>query len=165
MPHSNHEKDFHDMVQRERDLIWRLCARFRLSAAWTTEDLFQEAVVALWHAWPTYGGRSSESTWAYSVVAHRILMLLRRTSNRPQPEVATSTETASNDSGDAQLLLELVHQLPHPDGLIVSATLDGYTHREVAQMVGLTPMAVAMRLMRAKRVLKQQFLNEINPSL
>ena len=63
----NGEHIFRDLVHRQRDLVWRVCSSYRLSAAWTTEDAFHEVLCNLWRSFPGFDGRSSERTWVFRV--------------------------------------------------------------------------------------------------
>ena len=45
------EKSFKELIHRQRDLIWRVCSGYRLSAAWTTEDAFHEVLCELWRGY------------------------------------------------------------------------------------------------------------------
>ena len=56
------EKQFKGLIHRQRDLIWRVCNSYRLSAAWTTEDAFHEVLCNLWRGYKSFDQRSNEST-------------------------------------------------------------------------------------------------------
>ena len=56
------EKQFKDLIHRQRDLIWRVCSSYRLSAAWTTEDAFHEVLCNLWRGYEGFRKESKEST-------------------------------------------------------------------------------------------------------
>ena len=48
------EREFKEMVRRHRDMIWSVCKRYRLSAAWQTEDAFNEVLCAMWQSYGTF---------------------------------------------------------------------------------------------------------------
>ena len=42
------EIEFKQLIHRHKDLIWSICKHFKLSAAWQTEDAFNEVLCAMW---------------------------------------------------------------------------------------------------------------------
>ncbi|MBR1849781.1 MAG: sigma-70 family RNA polymerase sigma factor [Bacteroidales bacterium] len=147
---------FADLVMRHRDLIWHICSDYSLSAAWETEDAFQEVLCALWRDMNQFEGRSSERTWIYRVASNTMLMLKRRQSNRPAPNGTALPQTAETND-NYNLLLQLIDQLPDADCRIVRAHLDGFSNAEIATICGSTTAAIAMKLSRIKKKLKHKY--------
>ena len=65
-----------------------------------------------------------------------------------------------NDS--YQQLQQLIETLPEESGTIIRAFLDGFSYKEIADMTGSSVGAVAMRIARTKRRLKQMYERENN---
>ncbi|MCR4932136.1 MAG: RNA polymerase sigma factor [Bacteroidales bacterium] len=149
------EKRFKDLIHRQRDLIWRVCSSYRLSAAWTTEDAFHEVLCNLWRGYKSFDQRSNESTWVYRVANNTMISLVRKMSNQPAPPLPDRYEQAYSD--DYRDLVELIEAAPEPDRTIVKAHAQGYCHKEIAQITGLSVAAVSMRLSRALRKLRKQY--------
>lgn len=142
------EIDFLEMTKRQRDLIWHVCSDYRLSAAWTVEDAFQEVLAVLWRDWRKFEGRSAESHWVWCVATNVMLGLKRKIGNQAQPE-APRAEEAADDDADFQYLRQLIDLLDDKDAFIVRAHLDGFKNKEIAEMLKLPVTTATKRLSRA----------------
>ena len=149
------EKQFKDLIHRQRDLIWRVCSSYRLSAAWTTEDAFHEVLCNLWRGYKSFDQRSNESTWVYRVANNTMISLVRKISNQPAPPSPNHYEQAYSD--DYRDLVELIESTPEPDRTIINAHAQGYGYKEISQITGLSVAAVSMRLSRALRKLRKHY--------
>ena len=87
MTEKEREAAFRELLDRQRDMIWHVCQSYTLSAAWETEDAFQEVLCVLWRDLEAFDGRSSERTWVYRVATNTLLMLKRKAGNRPQQTI------------------------------------------------------------------------------
>lgn len=144
------------MIHRQRDLIWRVCSSYRLSAAWTTEDAFHEVLCDLWRGLASFDGRSSEHTWVFSVATNTMISLTRKSSNQPTapPPEGLDPGYRDDDYGD---LVALIEATPEPDRTIIKAHAQGFGYKDIANITGLTVAAVSMRLTRALRKLRKQY--------
>lgn len=152
------EKAFMDMVKRQRDLIWHVCSDYRLSAAWTVEDAFQEVLAVLWRDWPTFDGRCAESSWVWRVATNTMLRIKRKTGNQPQEEAPLHDEPTAVDE-NLLYLWQLVNTLKDKEAFIVRCHLEGFSNKEIAVMVKLPVTTVAKRLSRGKKKLRHYYEN------
>jgi len=149
------EHEFKEMVDRHRDLIWSVCKHYRLSAAWQTEDAFNEVLCALWQGADSFDGRCAERTWVFRVANNTLISLSRRIAN--QPTSTTQPSEMGVDNAEEYHLAELIEQLDEPDRTIVRSHLYGFRHAETAKVVGMTAGAVSVRLSRALRKLRKLY--------
>lgn len=165
------EKDkrlaFNAMLLRNKALIWHICSDYSLGKAWKVEDCMQEVIVSLWRYFDTFKGKSSERTWIYRVATNTMLMLRRKDSKSPLMERIDNQKEIDNLSYEGQdenyqQLLQLIDELPEENGIIIRAHLDGFSYQEIASMTNLTEGAVAMRIVRTKKQLKEMFDKENN---
>jgi len=169
---SNSEKsqaDFNALVLRHKAMIWHICSDYSLGRAWSIEDCIQEVMASLWRDFDKFEGRSSEKTWVWRVATNTMLMLKRKDVRSPQTE-SIETEGAEKKSDDMandsyQQLRQLIEALPEESGTVIRAFLDGFSYKEIADMTGSSVGAVAMRIARTKRRLKQMYEKENNISL
>ena len=162
MTEKEREVLFRKLVERQRDMIWHVCESYSLSAAWETEDAFQEILSVLWRDLESFDGRSSERTWVYRVATNTLLMLKRKASNQPQQtvdvhEMECGTHPTDPLDTEYRHLLQLVGNLGDKDSQIVMAHLHGFNQQEIAQMTGLSLPTVARRMAKAKKWLKKQY--------
>ena len=130
------------------------------------EDLFQDICLAVWQALPRFRGESSERTFLFRIAHNRGLThRTRRFRRAPAPtadlaeaeEVAdpgASPETAARDGERRARLREAVRRLPLEPRQVLTLTLEGLTPREISEVVGITENNVAVRLSRARKLLR-----------
>lgn len=161
--HSEDERAFRELVRRQRDLIWQVCRSFRLSAAWEPQDAFHEVLMALWHGYSTFGGRSSERTWVYRVAVNTLISLKRRIGNQPTADAPVMPDPSTDPDSDERrhYLRQLIDTLDERDHSIVMAHLHGFSNIEIARMTGLTAAHVSVLLTRIKRKLRKLYEDEI----
>ena len=168
-PSHQNEKNvdqFNALVLRHKAMLWHVCSDYNLGKAWNTEDCMQEVMANLWRSFDTFEGRSSEKTWVWRVATNTMLMLQRKC-NR---DLSTESLDDNNDSDmpdeqpdeGQQQLQQLIEALPEKDATAIRAFLDGFSYKEIADMTGSSVGAVAMRIARTKRRLKQLYEEEDN---
>lgn len=157
--HNDQERAFHELVRRQRDLIWQVCRSFRFSAAWETQDAFHEVLLALWRDYGAFGGRSSERTWVYRVAFNTLASIKRRMANQPTIDAPTMpTPSTDPDSTDRrQYLHQLIDTLDERDRCIVMAHLQGFSNIEIGRITGLTAAHVSVRFSRIKHKLRKLY--------
>ena len=168
-PSHQNEKNvdqFNALVLRHKAMLWHVCSDYNLGKAWNTEDCMQEVMANLWRSFDTFEGRSSEKTWVWRVATNTMLMLQRKC-NR---DLSTESLDDNNDSDmpdeqpdeGQQQLQQLIEALPEENATAIRAFLDGFSYKEIADMTGSSVGAVAMRIARTKRRLKQLYEEEDN---
>ena len=155
---------FNELVLRNKAMIWHVCSDYSLGKVWNVEDCMQEVMVNLWRDFDKFEGRSSEKTWVYRVATNTMLMLRRKDERRPVLETLNddTSDSPANDPTDEnyQQLLQLIDALPEENGVAIRAFLDGFSYKEIADMMGNSVGAVAMRIARTKKQLKRMYENE-----
>ena len=150
------ERTFKELIHRHRDMIWSICSSYRMSAAWTTEDAFQEVLCELWRGIGSFDGRSSERTWVFRVATNTMISLIRKIGNQASSPSTLKREPSYRDD-DYRDLVEMVDAVPEPDHTIIMAHLSGFSYAEIAKTTGLSVGAVSVRLSRALRKLRKQY--------
>jgi RNA polymerase sigma-70 factor (ECF subfamily) len=124
------------------------------------EDLLQEVLLALWRALPAFRGDASERTWLYRIahnVGIRHSARRRRYGTHEQPIDGGFGEVRMDDPGDRlegsrrwTLVSREIRQLPPIDRQVIVLHLEGLSHREIAEVVGISAGACATRLSRVR---------------
>jgi len=76
--------DFLATLNQYHPLLWRVC-RLYCPDADDQQDLYQEIVLRLWEAWPSFQGRAKRSTWLYRVALNVAISARRQHERRPPP--------------------------------------------------------------------------------
>ena len=152
-------KVFERLLVEHGAAIRRLVAAYELDAS-NREDLFQDIAAALWRALPAFRGECSERTFIYRVAHNTAITHRRRAAVRqrfvdlalaadqadPQPG---PDETLSRNALRARLLASVQRLSPALRQAIV-LSLEGLSNVEIANVLGVSVGAVAVRLNRAR---------------
>jgi RNA polymerase sigma-70 factor, ECF subfamily len=129
----------------------------------TREDLVQDICLAIWRALPRFRGDCSERTFLFRIAQNRGLThRLRhgRTSwettdpdDLSDPRSNPEQEAMEKDQRDR--LATAIRLLPDLHRTAVLLFLEGFSHREIAAVVGTSDGNVAVRLTRARQRLRE----------
>lgn len=126
------------------------------------QDLVQDIWLAVWQALPRFRGDSSERTFVFRIAHNRAISHIDYSQRRraeplqddapfaapgPDPEHTLSTQQRH------ERLQAAVLQLPVNLRQVVVLALEGVSHAEIADIVGITENNVAVRLSRARATL------------
>lgn len=126
-------------------------------------DLIQEIST---HAWGAFSGfdpaKAQFSTWLYRIALNVAISQLRsrRIRGRHHGHAEQSDEPLARDTLDDDLGLQqlqrLIGSLPPLDRALMLLYLDDCSHRQIGQVLGISPSNVATRLHRLRQQLRQQ---------
>lgn len=123
-------------------------------------DLFQEIHLQLWKSYNTFKGQSKLSTWIYRIALNTALQRLRKTyfynpidlsSNQYYDLPEIPSESISSNLAH---LHDLINQLNDLEKAIIILYLDKYSHKEIADIVGISKTNVGTKISRIKQKLK-----------
>ncbi len=140
--------------------VYALCLRMTADET-KAEEATQEAFVKAWNRLHQFQGRSAFSSWMHRLAANVVLDAKRAEKRRagdPWPEDdAADVPFARAASVDERLDLE--HAIASlPDGARTAFVLhdvEGYKHREIAEMTGTAEGTWKAQLHRARRLLRE----------
>lgn len=125
-------------------------------------DLFQEILLQLWRAWPRFRGEAKISTWMYRIALNTAISDLRKRKRRPELEQMPEGELkigmndpSLEDREKSTFLYNAINQLSKVEKAIVMLYLESHSYEEIAEIVGITPNHVGVKLSRIKQKLKQ----------
>ncbi|MFL5844953.1 MAG: RNA polymerase sigma factor [Solirubrobacteraceae bacterium] len=146
-------------------LAYRMCGR-RAAA----EDVVQEAFLSAWRRASSYdAARGSLRTWLLGIVHHRAVDALRRTggdARRRADMPVEEIEIESDVSVDAEVIerdragtvRDALADLPPDQSKVIElAYFGGFTHTEIADMLGLPIGTVKGRMRLGLSKLRTQF--------
>lgn len=117
------------------------------------EDVIQEAWLRAVRGLGEFGWRSSLRTWLSSIVLNCC-----RERWREQPEVTGLDADATAPGGDMHLRVDLEAAIaalpPRYRAVLVLHDVEGYTHDEIAERLGVQPGTSKSQLFHARRVLR-----------
>ncbi len=126
------------------------------------DELEQEIALAVWRALPGFRGDSSERTFVYRIAHNRGITHAESARARGPVESLTDEIVDARPSADEALdasrrrdaLFRAIVELPVGARSVLTLTLEGLTHEEIADVLGTTANSVAVRLSRARAELR-----------
>jgi RNA polymerase sigma-70 factor (ECF subfamily) len=159
---SDHELRFRQWLAEHTGLLLKVVRSFAEDVD-DQEDLFQEILMRVWLSLPNFRNDSKPTTWLYRVAFNTALAWKRGEKKRwrRQGSLSISDVTApSVTSAEAQQNDRIVDQLyaairalPPAKRALVVLYLDGFTYREIADVVGISESNVGVSLNRIKKEL------------
>ena len=125
------------------------------------EDIAQEVWIQIFRALPSYRGDSQFSTWAHRIAVNRTLNALRRTKRLAAIEVGVEEDTASVEMDTqssfiaASIETAAAKLSPGARTVFVLHDVEGYTHEEIAQELGITAGGSKSQLFKARAKLRK----------
>ncbi|MBD2768295.1 sigma-70 family RNA polymerase sigma factor [Hymenobacter sp. BT664] len=147
---------FEDALRQYEGLLRRV-ARLYCADADDQQDLYQETLVQLWRAWSSYEGRAQRSTWVYRVALNVAVVQQRQRNRRPltrsldQAAVRQLAAPAAPgpDADELAQLYQAIGHLSDVDKALVLLRLEDRPDQEVAEILGITPNNVRVKMHRA----------------
>src|SRR3954465_9910336 len=125
------------------------------------EDIAQEVWIQIFRALPSYRGDSQFSTWAHRIAVNRTLNALRRTKRLSAIETTVEEDTASVEMDTersfiaASIETATAKLSPGARAVFVLHDVEGYTHEEIAQELGITSGGSKSQLFKARAKLRR----------
>lgn len=129
-------------------------------------DLEQDIHAALWSSLARFDGQCALKTWVYrvahNVAADHVDKAARSPKRVPLEEISDLPSPANPEAETAKGMVlvqvqTLIRQLPFPDSQVMLLWLEGETTTAIADVTGLSPGAVGVRVHRIKRLLAAHF--------
>jgi RNA polymerase sigma factor (sigma-70 family) len=159
------EEQFDRILGEHGSAISRLAYSYEATAS-IREELMQEIALAIWRALPHFRGECSERTFVFRIAHNRGLTHVRR--RRPPQQSLDDMEEADEpmdtrphpdehlaQTKQRERLTAAVQSLPIAHRQMIVMMLEGLSHAEIGEVLGITENNVAVRLTRARKVLKE----------
>jgi RNA polymerase sigma factor (sigma-70 family) len=124
------------------------------------EDILHEAFVRIFEKIGQYRGTGSFEGWMHRVVVNFALENHRKKNRLYVVDDITyydshENSTINHESLNEQHLLQLIQQLPPRYKMVFNMyAIDGYSHKEIAEMLGISESSSKSNLSRARKILQ-----------
>ena len=154
---------FHSLINQHGQSLLRLAGAYTNATA-DRDDLFQETVLSIWQALPKFRGDCSERTFIFRIAHNRAMTHLARRPHQATEPVEDQIVRDPHPDPEQQLardqqrerLLSAIRRLPADYRRVIVLVLEGLNHAEVGEVLGLNVNNVAVRVNRAKQMLREQ---------
>lgn len=162
---SGDRRAFERLYRAHVDRVFSICVRMCGSRA-RGEELTQDVFVRVWEKLPTFRGESAFPTWLHRVAVN-VALNDRKVQSRERTRRAEPDEDSRDESGalgsvaaapvGERLDLEAAIALLPPGArkVFVLHDVEGFTHEEIAQEMGVTPGGTKSQLHRARMLLRE----------
>jgi RNA polymerase sigma factor (sigma-70 family) len=158
------ETQFDRILGEHGAAISRLAFGYETVAS-VREELVQEIALAIWQALAHFRGDCSERTFVYRIAHNRGISHVwkRRPPHQPLEEIEESDqpidprphpEEQVAQTGQRVRLMSAIQSLPVAQRQMIVLMLEGLSYAQMAEVLGITENNVAVRLNRARKMLK-----------
>lgn len=160
------EQHFTDLVEEFRGGLTRLAASYE-PLPQAREDLLQDIYMALWVALPKWRGEASLRTLVYRIAHNRASTHVWKRKRRGTletiddvtlPDDTPGPEQTAIAAADRDRLVDAVRALPLALRQPMLLALEDLSHSEISAVLGITENNVAVRLSRARALLRERMM-------
>lgn len=161
--HQPSQKQLYDLFAPK---LYAICLRY-INDQDVAKDVLQEAFIKIFSSLETYRSEGSFEGWVRRITVNIALGHLRKDKERYAVDVSKSEEvgeTFNSESGitddiSAKEILELIQELPIALRQVVNLyIIDGYSHKEISELLGITEDNSKQRLRRGRKALQVEIV-------
>jgi RNA polymerase sigma-70 factor (ECF subfamily) len=167
---------FEELYDAHHRIIYMACLKI-LKDPSEAEDLTQDAFLKIWQNLHKFEGRSNIKTWMYQIAVNECLMYLRKKKHKMWTETAGFADDKAkelflegipleHEPMDTQIDLQQEMQTLAPGyRRTLELTAQGYNHKEVGSIMGVSDGCVKSQLWKARGILKRKLERKGNPTV
>lgn len=153
------EKQFEKYIKENELLIHKVCRIYAYTSA-DREDLFQEIVIQLWHAYPKFKGEAKFTTWLYRVALNTAITGLRKKKDfieSREPGQLPDRISYENENSEEELqeLYKAIEQLNQVEKAIVMLYMEDRSYEEMEEILGMSQGNLRVKMNRIKEKLRR----------
>lgn len=139
------------------EAVFRVAFRITRSRS-DAEDVLHDVFLGLPRALRAYREEGRFAAWLRRIAVRTALMRLRAHRRRREEPLEATDTPAAPAAPEARLAMEaLLRQMPESLRVVlVLKEIEGYSHAEIAELLGISPGASAVRLVRAWSLLREK---------
>lgn len=149
--------DFEHILQEHRDRLVRIARHYAHADDW--QDLYQDMAMNIWRGLPGFDGRAAVSTWVYRVAVNTALQHVRRR-REPMAELPEQLPGATGPGEPMAVLEAFLQSLDPINRAVLLLDLEGAARAEIAEVMGTSVGAIAVRMTRLRARFNEQFVED-----
>jgi RNA polymerase sigma-70 factor (ECF subfamily) len=154
------EQEFLNRIETHKGILYKV-SKMYMDNSDDQQDLFQEIVCQLWKSYESFRNESQFSTWMYRVAVNTAIVFLKK-EKRKVDKYEIASENVKDDEGDSHIkesqldhFYKAVQKLEKIDKAIIFYQLEGFSHKEIGENLGISEGNARVKLNRAKEKLKE----------
>ncbi|CAA9196442.1 RNA polymerase sigma factor [Flavobacterium collinsii] len=159
------EQEFLNRIESHKGILYKV-SKMYMDNPDDQQDLFQEIICQLWKSYDSFRNESQFSTWMYRVAVNTAIVFLKK-EKRKVDKYEIASENIKEDEGDSQIkesqidhFYKAVQKLEKIDKAIIFYQLEGFSHKEIGENLGISEGNARVKLNRAKEKLKEIIKNQ-----
>ena len=157
MTEKEQKQIFEDWLSQHKALIFKIVRAYAFTVM-DQDDLFQEIIIQTWHSIPAFRRAASVNTWLYRISLNTAIKWTKKERRHYQSETLDGAQHILQESRmqtDERLLwlYEEIYKLDEIDRSLTLLLLDGFSYREMADILGITESNVGVKINRIKKQL------------
>ena len=156
--------DLESVINRYSDMLYKICFLI-LKNEQDTKDVLQETFLIYYTKQPEFESEEHKKAWLIKVSQNKCKEFLRfhkRHVNISLEDMEETLVITDGLSGSDREILSLVWDLDYKlKSVVILFYIEGYTVKEVAEILHTTPSAVKKRLQRAREKLSVKYKGEV----
>lgn len=159
------EQEFLTRIDKHKGILYKV-SKMYMDTRDDQEDLFQEIICQLWKAYETFKGESQFSTWMYRVAINTAIIFLKKEKRKVDKYELSSSNIRDEESdfeekeNQIEHFYKAVQKLEKIDKAIIFYQLEGFSHKEIGENLGISEGNARVKLNRAKEKLKEIIKNQ-----
>lgn len=155
MTKKEQEHIFKSWLHQYKVLIFKVIRAYAFTKM-DIDDLFQEITIQIWRSVPAFRQESSATTWIYRISLNTAIKWVRKEQKNHKAETLDNTEQLLQESKthvDERLawLYKEISRLDEIDRSIALLLLDGFSYKEMADILGITESNIGVKINRIKK--------------
>ena len=159
------ETAFLHRIDKHKGILYKV-SKMYMDTSDDQQDLFQEIICQLWKSYDSFRNESQFSTWMYRVAINTAIVFLKKEKRKVDKYDIPSENIKEEDCDSAEKESQLEHfykavqKLEKIDKAIIFYQLEGFSHREIGENLGISEGNARVKLNRAKEKLKAIIKNQ-----
>lgn len=153
------ESAFKYFVEKYAGQIMAICMRY-LKDSSKAKDAVQETLIAVFKSMKQYKGDGALGAWVGRIAVNiclREIRMNRNFSDISLLEFSTTEISVASHHLEAEDIIYLINQMPDTLRLVFNLNLiEGYSHLEISEMLGISESSSRVYLLRARNFLKEK---------
>ncbi len=150
--------DFENIYNTYWQKIFRLCMGYFNNYA-KAQDVTQDIFVIVWKNLPKFRKESRIGTWVFRIASNYCLRQIEKDKRLEKAELPINLQEEHEISIEPQLkqLHQYISELTEIERIIISLELEDVNQSQIAEIVGITPTNVRVKIHRIKEKLTKKF--------
>lgn len=158
MKESEQNKIFQAWLDQYKALLFKIVRAYAFNVD-DQEDLFQEISLQVWRSVPGFKQKSAVSTWIYRVSLNTAIRWTRKERKHEDGRQSIDSvehvlkATAAGEDDRIAWMYRQISQLDKIDRSLTLLLLDGFSYKEMSEMIGISESNIGVKIHRIKKYL------------